>query len=71
MHSNGDITGMPPLNHDHTLKQAKIHFTGLGDMFVFYNKLLKVIEQFSVFITPLNLVTYLRSLLVCPHQFVG
>ena len=53
---------LPPLNHDHALKRAKIQFTGLGDMFVFYNQLLNGMEQFGVYLTPLHRVTYQMSL---------
>lgn len=40
---------LPPVNHDQAVKRAKIQFTGLGDMFVFYNQLLNSMEQFSIF----------------------
>jgi hypothetical protein len=43
---------LPPLNHDHALKRAKIQFTGLGDMFVFYNQLLNGMEQFRCLLNP-------------------
>jgi hypothetical protein len=67
VHSKGDITGLPPLNHDHALKRAKVHFTGLGDMFVFYNQLLNGMEQFGIFLTPLNQVRYQMN--PCPTHY--
>lgn len=59
--------GLPPLNHDAALKRAKIQYTGIGDMFVFYNQLLNGMEQFGVFLTPLNQVRYNDSL--CPKAY--
>jgi hypothetical protein len=49
---------IPILNHDAALKRAKIQYTGLGEMFVFYSQLLNGLEQFGVFLTPLSKVTY-------------
>lgn len=59
-----DSTTLPPVNHDQALKRAKIQFTGLGDMFVFYNQLLNGMEQFGVYLVPLNQVSYQMDL--CP-----
>jgi hypothetical protein len=44
--------GIPPLNHDPAMKWAKIQFTGLGDIFVFYNQLMNGMEQFGIFLVP-------------------
>jgi len=55
---------LPPINHDQALKRAKIQFTGLGDIFVFYTQLLNAMEQFGVYLLPLKHVKYQQSL--CP-----
>lgn len=62
-----NATDLPPLNHDAALKRAKIQYTGLGDMFVFYSQLLNALEQFGVFLTPLNQVKYNVNL--CPATY--
>lgn len=62
-------TDIPPLNHDQALKRAKIQFTGLGDMFVFYNQLMNGMEQFGIFLIPLNTVSYQTD--ICPTYYQG
>jgi hypothetical protein len=64
-----DPTGLPWLNHDAALKHAKVQFTGLGDMFVFYNQLLNALDQFGVFLTPLKQIVYKQNL--GPTQYNG
>lgn len=39
---------LPPVNHDQALKRVKVQFTGLGDVFIFYNQLLYAMEQFGI-----------------------
>jgi hypothetical protein len=52
------------------LKRAKIQFTGLGDIFVFYNQLMNALEQFGIYLIPLNkVVKYQVSL--CPTHHKG
>jgi len=58
---------MPPLNHDQVIKHAKIQFTGLGDIFVFYNQLMNGMEQFGIYLIPLNSVSYQLDL--CPLNY--
>jgi hypothetical protein len=53
---------LPVVNHDQAMKRAKIQFTGLGDMFVFYNQLLNGMEQFGIYLIPLQKVVYQKSL---------
>jgi hypothetical protein len=65
-------TGMhtlPPVNHDQALKRAKIQFSGLGDIFVFYNQLMNSMEQFGIYLLPLPKVKYQMSL--CPDSYGG
>jgi hypothetical protein len=64
-----DPAGLPWLNHDAAIKRAKVQFTGLGDMFVFYNQLLNALEQFGIFLTPLNRIVYKNNL--CPATYNG
>jgi hypothetical protein len=61
--------GLPPLNHDAAIKRVKIQYTGIGDMFVFYNQLLNALEQFGVFLMSLNQVQYNTS--ICPTTYNG
>jgi hypothetical protein len=49
------------------MKRVKIQYIGIGDMFVFYNQLLNALEQFGVFLIPLNNVKYNTSL--CPTTY--
>jgi hypothetical protein len=58
-----------PLNHDQTIKRAKIQFTGLGDIFVFYNQLMNSMDQFGIDLIPLNNVSYQTDL--CPKHYQG
>ena len=60
---------LPPINHDQALKRAKIQFTGLGDIFVFYTQLLNAMEQFGIYLLPLKQVKYQQSL--CPTHHCG
>lgn len=60
---------LPPVNHDQALKHAKVQFTGLGDVFVFYNQLLNAMEQFGIYLLPLTNVKYQLSL--CPSAHRG
>jgi hypothetical protein len=57
-------TALPVLNQDAAIKRAKIQYTGLGDMFVFYTQMLNALEQFGIFLVPLNQVKHNTSL--CP-----
>jgi hypothetical protein len=50
---------LPALNHDAALKRAKIQYTGLGVMFLFYSQLLNGMEQFGVYLIPLSNVKYI------------
>lgn len=61
--------GLPPVNHDQALKRARIQFTGLGDIFVFYNQLMNALEQFGIYLVPLSTVKYQQSL--CPEHHRG
>jgi len=63
------IDQLPQVNHDHAIKRTRIQFTGLGDMFVFYNQLLNGLDQFGVYLIPLNQVAYQKSL--CPTKMHG
>jgi hypothetical protein len=58
---------LPPVNHDAAIKCAKIQYTSLGDLFVFYNQLLNSMEQFGVYLSPLDTVRYQES--VCPAAY--
>jgi hypothetical protein len=58
---------IPTLNHDQAIKRAKIQFTGLGDIFVFYNQLMNGMEQFGIFLIPLNNVSY--QIDFCPPHY--
>ncbi len=58
-----------PLNHDQAIKRAKIQFTGLGDIFVFYNQLMNSMDQFGIDLIPLNNVSYQTDL--CPKHYQG
>jgi hypothetical protein len=58
------LTTLPLLNHDAAIKWAKIQHTGIGHIFVFYSQMLNALEQFSIFLIPLNQVMYNTSL--CP-----
>jgi hypothetical protein len=69
VHTRNLVTSLPPVNHDQALKRAKIHFTGLGDIFVFYNQLLNAMEQFGIYLIPLKNVKYQQSL--CPTHHHG
>jgi hypothetical protein len=60
---------LPPVNHDQALKHVRIHFTGLGDIFVFYNQLMNALEQFGIYLIPLSNVKYQQSL--CPRHHRG
>jgi hypothetical protein len=60
---------LPPVNYDYAIKHSRIQFTGLGDMFVFYNQLLNGMDQFGVYLLPLNMVDYQKSL--CPTEMHG
>jgi len=62
-------TPLPPVNHDQALKRAKIQFTGLGDIFVFYSQLLNAMGQFGIYLVPLPNVKYQQSL--CPTHYRG
>jgi hypothetical protein len=55
---------LPPVNHDYAIKRTKIQFTGLGDIFVFYNQLMNGMDHFGVSLLPLSQVKYQCSL--CP-----
>jgi len=55
---------LPPVSHDQALKRAKIQFTRLGDIFVFYYQLMNAVEQFGIYLVPLTNVKYQTSL--CP-----
>jgi hypothetical protein len=57
------------VNHEQALKRAKIQFTGLGDIFVFYNQLLNGMEQFGIHLLPLDKVS--DQLDLCPAQVNG
>jgi len=61
-----DYDKLPVVNHDQAMKRAKIIFTGLEDMFVFYNQLLNGMEQFGIYLIPLQSVVYRKSL--CPEK---
>jgi len=61
--------GLPPVNHDQALKRGKIQFTGLGEIFVFYNQLMNAMEQFGIYLVPLKQVKYQQSL--CPDIHCG
>jgi len=63
-HSPMDTTSLPPVNHDAAIKRAKIQYTGLGDLFVFYNQLLNGMEQFGIYLSSLDTLRYQES--VCP-----
>jgi hypothetical protein len=65
----GPYHSLPIVNHDQALKRAKIQFTGLGDIFVFYNQLMNALEQFGIYLIPLNTVKYQVSL--CPTHHKG
>jgi hypothetical protein len=60
---------LPPVNHDQAVKRAKIQFTGPGDMFIFYNQLSNSMEQFGIYLVPLNQVKHQVDL--CPLQVNG
>jgi hypothetical protein len=60
--------GLPPVNHDQALKHARIQFTGLGDIFVFYNQLMNALEQFGIYLIPLSTVKYQTSLCPTTHR---
>jgi hypothetical protein len=60
---------LPPVNHDHAIKRTRVQFTGLGDMFVFYNHLLNSMDQFGIYLMPLKKVEYQKSL--CPTEVHG
>jgi hypothetical protein len=60
---------LPPVNHDQAVKRAKIQFTGLGGMFIFYYQLLNSMEQFGIFLLLLNPVKYQVDL--CPVKVNG
>jgi hypothetical protein len=60
---------LPPVNHDQALKRARIQFTGLGDIFVFYNQMMNAMEQFGIFLVPLPEAKYQVSL--CPNSYHG
>jgi hypothetical protein len=45
---------IPPVDHDQVIKRAKFQFTRLGDIFVFYNQLMNGMEQFGIYLIPLN-----------------
>jgi len=60
---------LPVVNHDQALKRTKIQFTGLGDVFVFYSQLMNAMEQFGIYLIPLNQVKYQCSL--CPTAVNG
>jgi len=51
------------------VKRAKIQFTGLGGMFIFYYQLLNSMEQFGIFLLLLNPVKYQVDL--CPVKVNG
>lgn len=55
---------LPQVNHDYAIKWTKIKFTGLDDIFVFYNQLMNSMEPFGVYLIPLSQVKYQYSL--CP-----
>jgi hypothetical protein len=60
--------GLPPVNHDQALKRARIQFTGLGDIFVFYNQLMNALEQFGIYLISLSTVKYQTSLCPTTHR---
>jgi hypothetical protein len=62
-----DMTPLPPVNHDAAVKRAKIQYTGLGDLFVFYNQLLNGMEQFGIYLSSLDTLRYQES--VCPAYY--
>jgi len=64
---SNSVHGLPPINHDAAITRVKIQYTGIGDMFVFSNQLLNALEQFGVFLIPLNNVEYNTSL--CPTTY--
>jgi hypothetical protein len=66
-YNSTDANGLPWLNHDAALKRAKVQFTGLGDIFIFYNQLLNALDQFGVYLTPLNQIKYQLNL--CPTTY--
>ena len=59
--------GLPPVHHDAAIKRAKIQFTGLGELFVFYNQLLNGMQQFGIYLSPLDNVRYQES--VCHAEY--
>jgi len=63
------LVQLPPVNHDQALKRAKIQFSGLGDIFVFYSQLMNAMEQFGIYLLPLPKVQYQTSL--CPATYGG
>jgi len=67
INNNSDPHDLPPVNHDAAIKRAKIQYTGLGDLFVFYNQLLNGMEQFGIYLSPLDNVRYQES--VCPAEY--
>lgn len=58
---------IPPLNHDQAIKRAKIQFTSLGDIFVFYNQLMNGMEQLGIFLIPLYNVS--NQIDLCPAHY--
>jgi hypothetical protein len=63
------FNSLPLVNHDQAMKRAKIQFSGLGDLFIFYNQLMNAMEQFCIYLVPLTQVKYQQSL--CPTKFHG
>jgi len=62
-----DQLELPPVNHNAAIKHAKIQYTGLGDLFVFHTQLLNGMEQFGIYLSPLDTVKYQQS--VCPAKY--
>jgi hypothetical protein len=65
---NAMYNNLPPVDHDQALKRAMIQFSGLGDIFAFYNQWINVMEQFGIYLVPLTNVKYQQSL--CPTKIV-
>jgi len=67
VHTHIDTNELPPVNHDAAIKRAKIQYTGIGDLFVFYTQLLNGMDQFGIYLSPLDMVRYQES--VCPAKY--
>lgn len=63
-----NINHLTPVNHDQALKHPKVQFTGLGNVFIFYNQLLNAMEQFGIYLLPLTNVKHQLSLCPTAHR---